>query len=129
MLNEKKLMHLRIDHQNLLEKYRIIWTKIEDLKYIELNALPVYDNRYIKSKIETYSDKVYTNIHSLNEQKDHSYVQTTSMKDIIFWEFLILYQSFFSPQVKRSVNISNKHGIYDMPHHLPNELRLRILRN
>ena len=38
----------------------------------------------IKTKIETYSDKVYTNIHSLNEQKDHSYVQTTSMKDIIF---------------------------------------------
>ena len=35
------------------EKYESIWTKIEDLKDIELNALPVYDNRYIKSKIRT----------------------------------------------------------------------------
>ena len=27
--------------------------------------------------------------------------------DIIFWDFLILYQIFFSPQVKRSVIVSN----------------------
>ena len=87
-------MPLRTDHENLLEKYRIIWTKVKDWKYIELNPLPVCDNRYIKTKIRIYSDKVYTNIHSLNKQKDHSYVQTTSMKDIIFWEFL--YYTEFS---------------------------------
>ena len=27
-----------------------IWTKIKDLKNIELNALPFYDDRYIKKK-------------------------------------------------------------------------------
>ena len=42
----------------LLEKYKTIWTKIEDLINIELNALPVYDRRYIKTKIKTYDDKV-----------------------------------------------------------------------
>ena len=31
----------------------------------------------------------------------------------IFWEFLILYQMFFSPQIKRSVIISDKHVIYE----------------
>ena len=31
----------RIDDEKLLEKYKAIWTKIEDLKNIELNALPV----------------------------------------------------------------------------------------
>ena len=36
---------------------------------------------------------------------------------------------FFSPPVKRSVIISNKHGIYELPHELPNDLRLRILGN
>ena len=45
----------------LLEKYKVIWTKIEDLKDIELNALPVYDNRYTKTKIRTYGDTVYDN--------------------------------------------------------------------
>ena len=38
-------------------------------------------------------------------------------------------QMFFLPQVKRSLNISNKYGIYELPHELPNNLRLRILEN
>ena len=42
---------------------------------------------------------------------------------------LILYQIFCSPQVKRSVVISNKYGLYELPHNLPNDLRLIILRN
>ena len=49
-----KLMSFHIDDEKLLEKYKVIWTKIEDLKNIELNALPVYDDRYIKTKIRTY---------------------------------------------------------------------------
>ena len=32
-------------------------------------------------------------------------------------------------QVKQSVIISNKHAKYELPHELPNELRLRILGN
>ena len=42
--------------------------------------------------------------------------------DIIFWDILILEQIFFSRQVKRSVIISNKYGICELPHKLPNEL-------
>ena len=38
-----KLMSFRIDDEKLLEKYEVIWTKIEDLKNIELNASPAYD--------------------------------------------------------------------------------------
>ena len=34
-----------------------------------------------------------------------------------------------SPQVKRIVIISNKDGIYELPHELPHELGLRILGN
>ena len=52
---------MHIDDNMLLEKYKVIWTKIEDLKDIELNALPVYDNRYTKTKIRTYGDTVYDN--------------------------------------------------------------------
>ena len=36
---------------------------------------------------------------------------------------------FLSLQVKRRAIISNKHGIYELPHELPNELGLRILGN
>ena len=44
--------------------------------------------------------------------------------DLIFSDFFILDQIFFSPQVKRSVIINIKHGIYQ----LPKDLRVRILR-
>ena len=30
-----------------MEKYKAIWTEIKNLRNIELNALPVYDDRYI----------------------------------------------------------------------------------
>ena len=58
---KNKLMSFRIDNENLLEKHKAIWTKIEDLKNIKLNALPVYDDRYIKAKMRTYGDKVCIN--------------------------------------------------------------------
>ena len=42
-----KFMSFHIDDEKLLEKYKAIWTKIEDLKNTKLNALPVYGDRYI----------------------------------------------------------------------------------
>ena len=61
-----KLLSFRIDEEKLLEKYKAICTKIKDFKNIELNVLPVYDNRYIKTKTGTHSDKGYTNFRGLN---------------------------------------------------------------
>ena len=43
-------MSFRIDDENLLEKYKAIWTKTEDLKNIEINSWPIYNDRYIKTK-------------------------------------------------------------------------------
>ena len=45
-----KLMSFRIKDEKLLEKYKAIWTKVADLENIELNALSVYDDRYIKNQ-------------------------------------------------------------------------------
>ena len=39
----------------------------------------------------------------------------------------MFYQTFLSPEVKRSAFISDKHDIYQFPHKLPDEFRLRIL--
>ena len=59
-----------MDDEKLLEKYKTIWTKIADLKNIELNALPAYDDGYIKTKIRTYGDKVCINFRGLNVPED-----------------------------------------------------------
>ena len=67
-----KLLSFPINDEKLLEKYKASLTKIEDKKKkkFELNALPVYGDRYIKTKIRTYFDKVYTNFCGLNVQED-----------------------------------------------------------
>ena len=42
---DNKLMSFRTDNGKLLEKHKAIWTKIEDLRNIKLNALSVFDDR------------------------------------------------------------------------------------
>ena len=39
-------MYFHIDNVKQLGKYTTIWTKIEDLKNIELNFLPFFDEIY-----------------------------------------------------------------------------------
>ena len=41
---------------------------------------------------------------------------------IIFLDFLMFYQIILSQQVKRWAIITYKHGIYQLPHELPNNL-------
>ena len=53
-----------------MKSYKTIWSYIEDLKNIDLDASPVYDDRYIKTKIRTYSNNVYTNFRGLNAPED-----------------------------------------------------------
>ena len=48
---------------------------------------------------------------------------------IIVWGFLMFDQIFLSLQVKRRVIISNKNGIYELSHKLPNDLRRKVLGN
>ena len=81
----------------LLEKYKAIWTKIEDLKNIELNALPVYDDRYIKTKIRTYGDKVYTNFRGLNVPEDDIECESftvISIDSLLVYNKNIIYKYF-----------------------------------
>ena len=48
---------------------------------------------------------------------------------IIILDFLMFYEIFPSPEVKRCVIITDKHDVYELPHEFPNDLRLRILGN
>ena len=48
---------------------------------------------------------------------------------IILLAFFMYYQIFYSLQVKQYAIITYKHGIYELPHDLPNNIKLRILGN
>ena len=94
--DKNKLMPFRIDDKKLFGKYKAIWNKIEDLKNIELNALPVYDGRSIKSKIGTYGDKVYTKFRGLNVPEDD--IECDSFT-VISIDFLFVYENKYYLQV------------------------------
>ena len=91
-----KLMSLDIDEEKLLEKYKTIWSKIEDLKNFELNALTVYDHRYIKTKIGTYGDKVCSNFRGLNVLQEDIECQSLTF---IFIDSLLVYENKYYLQV------------------------------
>ena len=46
---------------------------------------------------------------------------------MIFWDFLIFYQIYLSPQGQRIIII--KHSIYKLLHELPDDLRLKTFRS
>ena len=91
-----KMKSLQIDDDMLLQKYKIIWTNIEDIKNIELNVLLIYVNKYIKTKIRTYSDKVCTNFCGLNVPEDS--VEVGSLTSISIYSVLP-YESKYYLQV------------------------------
>ena len=63
------------------------------------------------------------------KKKKKKLIDKFSVVFIIFWDLLMFYQILLSPKVKQSAIICNKHGIYKLPHKLPNDLRLRTLGN
>ena len=87
---KKKLISFRIDEEKLLKKYKAIWTKIEDLKNNELNALPVNDDKYIKTKIRTYGDKVYNKFRGLNVPEDDIEYESFT---VISFDSLLVYEN------------------------------------
>ena len=86
-------MFFRIDYEKSLEKYRAIWTKIEYLKNIKLK---VYDDRCIKTKIRTFTDKVYANFCDLNMPEDDIEYESFTVISI---DYLLVYESKYYLQV------------------------------
>ena len=82
-------MSFCIGKGKLLEKCKTIRNKTEGLWNIELNFLPVYDDRYLKTKKRTYGEKVYTYFCSLNMPEggvELGYFTTISIDSLLAYE-------------------------------------------
>ena len=73
-------------------KYKDIWTKIENFKNIELNALPGYDDKCIKTKMRTHDEKVYTYFRGLNVPENEIKCEPFAF---IFIDFLLGHEKCF----------------------------------
>ena len=62
-----------VKDKQLLKNYDKIWKKIERLMSVDFNNKTTYvddDDKYIKTKIKTYSDIIITNFHNKNMLKE-----------------------------------------------------------
>ena len=66
-----KTMSFKISDNKLLKKYAKIWKKVRNLLNIKFDSEPVYgdNDKYIKTKIEIYGNKVNTNFQGKKVQK------------------------------------------------------------
>ena len=76
--DENATMYFKANNKQLLKNYYKIWEKIEKLMRIDFESKPVYgdDDKYIKTKIKTYTDNMIINFHlkKCQKKKHHSSV-------------------------------------------------------
>ena len=70
--DENATMSFIVKNKQLLKKYTKIWETIEKLMKIHFESKPVYgdDDKWIKTKIKIYADKIITNFHNNKMPKE-----------------------------------------------------------
>ena len=79
--DSNKTMSFRVNDNKLLKKYNKIWGKISNLMNIEFDSKPVYgdNDKYIKTKIKMYEDRVNTNVQGKKVPKENVSCQCLSL--------------------------------------------------
>ena len=68
-----KYINLLVNNKKIFKKHSDICNKIKSLIKKEFNSEPVYNDKYIKTKIKIYNDRVYTNCQHNKMPKDNEY--------------------------------------------------------
>ena len=73
--DSNKTMSFKVSDNKILKKYNKIWGKISNLMNIELDSETVYgdNDKYIKTKIKMYENRVNTNFQGKKVPKNASY--------------------------------------------------------
>ena len=58
--NGGKHMSFKIEDKDVYIKYNHIYNKIKDLLNVRLHSEPIYDDKYIKTKVKTFSSIINT---------------------------------------------------------------------
>ena len=68
-----KCINLLNKDEEILKEYHEIWNKIGRLLKRGIDGKPVYNDKFIKTKIEIYNDQVYTNFQNNTIPKYNEY--------------------------------------------------------
>ena len=77
--NVQKCVHLMklnvsflIKNDELLEQYNEIWDKFSKVMKNEFDSVPVYDDKYLETKIKFFEEKFNTNFHDYKAPEEGS---------------------------------------------------------
>ena len=65
-------MSFMVKGDNVLVKYSEIWNKIKELTGRKLHNKPIYDSKYIKTKIKTFNNVNITYFHNEKVPKENT---------------------------------------------------------
>ena len=79
--DSNKTMSFNIDDNKLLKKYNRMWEIISNLSNIKFDSEPVYgdNDKYIKTKIKMYEDRVNTNFQGKKVPKEDASYKCLSL--------------------------------------------------
>ena len=69
--DNNKYINLLVWGEELLKIYNETWYKVKNLFKKEFDSEPLYDDKYIKAKIQIYNNRVYTNFQYDKIPKDN----------------------------------------------------------
>ena len=112
-----KYINLLVNDKEILKKYSEIWNKIKSLIKKEFNSEPVYNDKYIKTKIKIYNNRVYTNFQHNKILKDNEYFVCLSVilldsifvnSDKEYYPQILLEECKYAIKNKKIVNTINE---------------------
>ena len=56
--NGGKNISLKIQDEDVYLKYNEIWNRIKSILNVKFDSQPIYDNKYIKTKVKTFNNKI-----------------------------------------------------------------------
>ena len=79
--DSNKTMSFKVSDNKLLKKYNKIWERVGNLLNIEFDKEPVYGgvDKYIKTKIKIYGDRVNTNFQGKKVPKENASYKCISL--------------------------------------------------
>ena len=76
--NGGKNMSLSIKNNEVWEKYEDIWNVIKNKLNIKFHSQPIYENKYLKTKVREFDGSIKTNFLGNNLLKENTYCTCTA---------------------------------------------------
>ena len=110
--DDKKTMSFVVDDAELLIKCTEIWNKVRDLINKKFDSEPVYNNKYINTKIKLYNNDIKPNFHEENNiRKVPKENCTYKCLSLIYLDSVIQTNKKYYPQTfleECKYNLTNK---------------------